>query len=80
MIKNPIATEKAMRLMESQNSLLFEVELKANKPQIKKEIEQQFNAKVENIRVVREGSTKKAYIKFAKETRAIDIATDLGLI
>ena len=34
-IKNPVSTEKAVRLMESENKLLFAVNKEANKRQIK---------------------------------------------
>ena len=34
-IKNPLTTEKAVRLMESENKLLFRVDEKAKKSEIK---------------------------------------------
>lgn len=80
-IKHPLATEKAIRLMESENKLLFVVHEKATKPQIKKAIEQLFSAKVVavNTHHLIKGD-KRAYITFAKESPAIDIATALGLM
>jgi len=81
MIKHPIATEKAIRLMESENKLVFVVEEKATKPQIKKAIEDLFKAKVTAVNTLHTiKGQKRAYVTFAKETPAIDIATQLGLM
>ena len=80
-IKYPLSTEKAVRLMESENKLLFVVDIKANKKQIKEAIELMFKTKVENVSTfISPKGDKKAYVKFAKEKPAIDIATELGLI
>lgn len=80
-IKYPISTEKAVRLMESDNKLTFIVERKATKQDIKKEIEKMFNVKVIKVNtLITPLGMKKAYVKLSKETPAIDIATKLGLM
>jgi ribosomal protein uL23 len=80
-IKFPLATEKSIRLMESENKLIFIVEEKATKPAIKAAIEEQFGAKVVKIRTLHTNDNKKrAYVTFNDETPAIDIATKLGLM
>ena len=80
-VKYPISTEKAVRLMESDNKLTFMVERKATKEDIKKEIEKLFNVKVTKIStLITALGTKKAYVKLSKETPAIDVATKLGLM
>ena len=80
-IKYPISTEKAVRLMESDNKLTFMVELKATKQDIKKEIEKLFNVKVTKVNtLITPLGTKKAYVKLSKENPAIDLATKLGLM
>lgn len=76
----PIVTEKAVRMIESQNVITFEVELKKNKPEIKKQVEEFFNVKVEKVRIVVKGNKKIAYVKLNKDNLAIDIATKLGLM
>ncbi|KJR43204.1 50S ribosomal protein L23 [Candidatus Magnetoovum chiemensis] len=48
-IKRPLFTEKATALKENENKLLIEVDIKANKIEIKKAFERQFNVKVEKI-------------------------------
>ncbi len=79
-LESPIATEKAIRLMELNNELVFKVDERATKSQIKEEIEKKFNVKVIEVRVVRTiKGYKKAYIQLSKNTPAIDIATRLKL-
>ncbi|MBN2422518.1 50S ribosomal protein L23 [Candidatus Woesearchaeota archaeon] len=80
-IKYPLSTEKSIRLMESRNTLIFIVDKKANKKQIKKAIEDLYAVKVVKVNTTISQNTKKrAYIKFSDETPAIDIATQLGLM
>ena len=79
-IKHPLSTEKSIRLMESQNKLVFAVDIDADKKMIKKAVEEMFKVKVEDVNVYIQKGIKKAYVKFAKENPAIDIATQLGLM
>ncbi len=80
-IKYPLSTEKSIRLMESENKLVFIVDKKAKKQEIKEEIEKTFKVKVVKVNMfVDPKGRKKAYIKFSDETPAIDIATQLGLM
>jgi large subunit ribosomal protein L23 len=80
-IKYPLATEKSIRLMESENKLVFVVDKKSTKPEIKKAIETMFKAKVTRVNTLNSvKGEKRAYITFAKETPAIDIATSLGIM
>ena len=79
-IIHPLSTEKSLRLMESENTLVFVVQRKAKKPEIKQAIEKMFNAKVIKVNTLIKGDKKRAYITFSAETPAIDIATNLGLM
>lgn len=80
-IKHPLATEKAIRLMESENKLIFVVDLKARKGEIKKAVEDLFKVKVVNVNTfITSKGKKRAYIKISPETPAIDVATQLGLM
>lgn len=80
-IRNPVSTEKAIRLMEAENKLLFDVSIKATKTDIKKAIEEMFKVKVKKVNtyISRKGQ-KRAYVKLANENPALDIATELGMI
>lgn len=80
-IKYPLSTEKSIRLMEAENKLIFVVDKKADKVDIKKAVESMFKAKIVDVNTfVSADGKKKAYIKFSDETPAIDIATQLGLM
>lgn len=80
-IKFPLSTEKAVRLMEAENVLVFAVDNRAKKPQIKQAIEEMFQANVLAVRTLINRKGKKiAYVKFGAQTPAIDIATNLGMI
>ena len=80
-IKHPLATEKAVRLMESENKLIFIVDRRATKPEIKQAIENLFKVKVTKINtMVDPKGRKKAYLKLSSETPAIDVATQMGIV
>lgn len=79
-LKNPISTEKAVRIMEAENKLIFIVARNAKKEQIKKAMEEAFKVKVLKVNTLIVKGNKKAYITLAPETPAIDVATTLGLL
>ncbi|MFP3233080.1 MAG: 50S ribosomal protein L23 [Sulfolobaceae archaeon] len=80
-VKEFLATEKAIRLLESQNILTVIVDKNATKPQIKKEIENMFNVKVEKVNtLITSLGEKKAYVKLKKEFNASEIAHKLGIL
>ena len=80
-IKHPLSTEKSVRLMESENKMIFVVNKKSTKKEIKKAIEEMFKVEVDEVNtfITAEGE-KRAYIKFSAKNPAIDIATQMGLI
>jgi|TARA_B100001964_G_C14217600_1_gene593579 ribosomal protein L23 len=79
-VKYPLSTEKSIRLMESQNKLIFVVEIDADKSMIKDAVESMFKAKVESVKTYVQNGEKRAYVKFSDESPAIDIATQMGLM
>jgi|TARA_B100001971_G_C17688815_1_gene285974 large subunit ribosomal protein L23 len=80
MILKPITTEKAVKMLDLDNMLLFEVNRKFKKEEIKKEVEKTFNVKVEKVRTLIRQNKKFAYVRLNKSNLAIDIATKLGMI
>lgn len=80
-IKYPLSTEKSIRLMESENKLVFVVDRKANKTDIKKAVEEFFKVKVVKVNTfITPHGQKRAYVKFSSETPAIDVATQMGIM
>lgn len=76
----PLTTEKAVKLIEIENTLIFEVDRRKGKEEIKKEFEELFGVKVEKVRTLVNRGKKHAYIKLDKKNPAIDVATKLGMI
>ncbi len=74
------ATEKIVKQIETDNCLVFVVDRAINKPEIKKEIEELFNVKVDKVRTYIHKNKKYAYVKLNNKNPAIDIATKLGLM
>jgi ribosomal protein uL23 len=79
-IKYPVSSEKAIRLMEAENKLVFVVDIAATKQEIKKSLQDLFKAKVVQVNTLITNGEKRAYVRFAAESPAIDIATNLGLM
>ena len=80
-VKYPLSTEKSIRLMESENKLVFVVDKRAKKNEIKKAIETMFKAEVVSVKTLTDiDGRKRAYVEFSQKTPAIDIATQLGLM
>ncbi|MEK6936772.1 MAG: 50S ribosomal protein L23 [Nanoarchaeota archaeon] len=79
-IKYPIATEKCFKLMETENKIVFIVDRKAKKPEIKKAVEEMFHVKVQKINTLIGVEGKKAFVKLHKDNIALDVATKLGLM
>jgi large subunit ribosomal protein L23 len=63
LVLRPIVTEKATMLLE-QNKYVFEVILKATKPQIKAAIESLFNVKVVGVNTLRPPRKKRRVGRF----------------
>jgi len=77
----PLHTEKALILLERDNTLTFIVDRDATKNEIKYAIEKMFNVKVVKVNtLITPKGEKKAYIKLAPEYNASDIASRLGIL
>lgn len=79
-IRKPLITEKTFDLIERENKLVFIVDRKANKNQIRKAIEKLHNVKVLKVNtMITPKGDKKAFVKLHPEYSAQDIAIDLGI-
>jgi len=76
----PLVTEKAVMLIESQNTLTFKTDKKTDKAEIKAEVEALFGVKIENVRVLVRKNSKYFYVRLKKQFPAIDVATKMGMI
>lgn len=80
-LKYPLTTEKNVKIMNQENKLVFIVDRRSSKPEIKKAAEELFKIKVTKITTsILPSGEKKAYIKLSPTTPALDVATQLGLL
>jgi large subunit ribosomal protein L23 len=77
----PLLTEKSLWKIETENKIIFIVNRKSSKKQIKWATERIFNVKVVDVNTMidRKGR-KKAWIQLSKEYPAAEIATRLGML
>ena len=80
-VSYPLMTESASVMVEKDNKLIFIVNLKAGKADIKKAVEELYAVKVSkvNLQITHQG-TKKAYVKLTEEFKASDVAIKLGIL
>lgn len=85
-IRRPMITEKSTELRDERNIIAFEVARSANKIEIRKAVEAQFNVKVAEVRIAnmhgkvrRQGRNvgrrpdwKKAYVRLAEGEKPIE--------
>ena len=80
-LKYPLSTEKAVRELEANNTIIFEVFNESTKPQVKWAVEKEFGEKVVGVRTLKTSKgVKKAYVKLHADTPAIDVTSKLGMI
>ena len=81
MIRMVLSTEKALKLIESNNTLTLIVDRNDRKQDIKRYVERLFSVKVIKVNVlITPQGYKKAYVKLASEYKASDIAHRLGIL
>jgi large subunit ribosomal protein L23 len=80
-ISYPLMTESASLMVERDNKLIFIVNLKAGKSDVKKAVEELYEVKVKkvNLLVTPQGE-KKAFVKLTPEYKASDVAIKLGML
>ena len=85
-IVRPLITEKATELRDDRNIVAFEVSMQANKIEVQRAVEAQFNVKVAEVRIARmhgkvrrqgryvgrKPDWKKAYVRLAEGEKPIE--------
>jgi large subunit ribosomal protein L23Ae len=79
---HPLNTESAMKKIEENNTLVFIVDIKANKRQIKAALKTQYDVNTVKINtLIRPNGTKKAFARLTADVDALDIAaTKLAIV
>ena len=85
-IRRPLITEKSTSMRDDINTYAFEVDVRANKIEVKRAVEAQFKVKVADVRVAgihgkvrrqgryegRRPDWKKAYVRLVDNTKKIE--------
>ncbi|KAG0322867.1 60S ribosomal protein L25 [Dissophora globulifera] len=80
-LKAPLNTESAMKKIEENNTLVFIVDVKANKRQIKDALKKMYDVTALKVNtLIRPDGNKKAYIKLTADVDALDVANKIGFI
>jgi len=80
-ISYPLMTESASLMVEKDNKLIFVVNVKAGKGDVKKAVEELYEVKVSKVNLlVTPQGTKKAFVKLDPEFKASDVAIKLGIL
>ncbi len=80
-IKFPLTTESAMKKIEDNNTLVFIVDIRANKHQIKEAVRKLYDIKALKVNtLIRPDGKKKAYVRLTADVEALDIANRIGVI
>ena len=79
---HPLNTESAMKKIEEHNTLVFIVDVKANKRQIAAALKKQYDVSCVKINtLIRPDGSKKAFARLTADVDALDIAaTKLNLV
>merc|ERR1711959_1129 len=81
-LKYPLTTESAMKKIEENNTLVFIVDVRASKLQIKEAIKRMYEpidvSKINTL--VRPEGQKKAYVHLTPDFDALDVANKIGII
>merc|ERR1711934_1038031 len=80
--KYPLTTESAMKKIEENNALVFIVDVRASKNQIKEAIKKMYEP-IDVLKIntlVRPDGQKKAYVHLTQDFDALDVVNKIGII
>lgn len=80
-VKSPLTTESAMKMIEETNTLTFVVDMRATKNKIKAAVKGLYKVDVEKINtLIRPDGKKKAFCKLPAGVEALDVANRIGIL
>lgn len=80
-LRFPLTTESAMKKIEENNTLVFIVDPRANKRQIKHAVLSLYEITSQKVNtLIRPDGSKKAYVHLSKSVDALDVANKIGII
>ncbi len=80
-VKYPVITEKSILMLEREGKVTLAVDKRANKPTVKRVVEQRFGVKVKKVNIINTSKgIKKAIVTFENKDDAMKVATALGIL
>ena len=80
-VKYPLLSEDAVTLLEAENKITFIVDLRCDKNDVRRAIQELYEVRVQDVRtlITPEGE-KKAFVKLTPDFKASDLAVRLGIL
>ncbi len=80
-VRYPLLSEDAVTLLEAENKITFIVDVRSDKHDIKRAIQELYEVKVRDVKtlITPEGD-KKAFVKLTQDFKASDLAVRLGIL
>merc|ERR1711998_311777 len=80
-LKYPLTTESAMKKIEDNNTLVFIVDVRATKNQVKDAVKRMYDIQCAKVNtLIRPDGQKKAYVRLTQDYDALDVANKIGII
>eukprot|EP01060_Flectonema_neradi_P039624 TRINITY_DN87_c0_g1_i3.p1 TRINITY_DN87_c0_g1~~TRINITY_DN87_c0_g1_i3.p1 ORF type:complete len:155 (+),score=42.27 TRINITY_DN87_c0_g1_i3:54-518(+) len=80
-IRCPLTTESAMKKIEDTNTMVFIVDRRSNKVQIKEAVKKLYDVKAVKVNtLIRPDGKKKAFVRIHQDCDALDVASKIGMI
>merc|ERR1711934_376901 len=80
-LKYPLTTESAMKKIEDNNTLVFIVDVRATKLQVKDAVNTMYDIQCAKVNtLIRPDGQKKAYVRLTQDYDALDVANKIGII
>ncbi|KEP60505.1 UNVERIFIED_CONTAM: ribosomal protein RPL23A [Hammondia hammondi] len=80
-VRQPLTTESAMKKIEETNTLVFLVDPRSNKRQIKQAVKELYDVDTQRVNtLIRPDGLKKAYVRLTSDYDALDVANKIGII
>jgi large subunit ribosomal protein L23 len=80
-IAHPLVSEDSVNLVETENKIIFIVDLRASKNDVRRAVEELYEVQVSDVHtVITSRGIKKAYVKLAPQYKAADLSVKLGIL
>ena len=80
-VRYPLLSEDAVTLLEAENKITFIVDIRSDKHDIKRAIQELYEVRVRDVKtlITPEGD-KKAFVRLTQDFKASDLAVRLGIL